>query len=108
MRQNVRALAALTSSGLAAPPAPREFMAVHIPGAERLHKPRIVMLKKVDLCHLTVTVLAWSVWYRMISGIYLDAVDLLEVQPRFRYGEPLLIRVGSKTKKEQWNKISRL
>ena len=44
MRQNVRALAALMSSGDAAPPAPREFMAAQIPGAERLARPRTVML----------------------------------------------------------------
>lgn len=44
MRQKVSALAALTTFGEAAPPAPSEFMAIQMPGAERLHRPRIVML----------------------------------------------------------------
>lgn len=57
MRQKVMALAALTTSGLAAPPAPRLFMAPQMPGAERLARPRMVMLKKVERYHFTEGVL---------------------------------------------------
>ena len=44
MRQKVKAFAALTSFGVAAPPAPREFIAPQIPGADRLQRPRMVIL----------------------------------------------------------------
>jgi hypothetical protein len=53
MRQKVKALAALMSLGEAAPPAPSEFMATQIPGADKLHKPSTVMLKNVERYHLT-------------------------------------------------------
>lgn len=65
MRQKVNALAALISLGEAAPPAPSEFIAVQIPGADKLHRPRMVMLKNVERYHLTereVSVCVWDVY----------------------------------------------
>lgn len=53
MRQKVRALAALTSQGLCWPPPPREFIAPHMPGAQKLQMPRIMALYKVDRYHFT-------------------------------------------------------
>lgn len=53
IKQKVRAFAALERAGLAVPPAPSEFIAVHIPGAAKLQRPSIVMLKKVDRYHFT-------------------------------------------------------
>lgn len=53
IRQKVRALAALISSGRAAPPAPREFIAPQIPGAARLQRPRMVTFVNVDRYHFT-------------------------------------------------------
>lgn len=41
IRQNVSAFAVLTSCGFSSPPAPREFMAPQMPGAKKLHVPRI-------------------------------------------------------------------
>jgi len=41
IKQKVSALAPLTRYGFAAPPAPREFIAPQIPGASKLHIPRI-------------------------------------------------------------------
>lgn len=38
------ALAEFVSRGLAVPPAPREFMADQMPGAAKLHKPKMVTL----------------------------------------------------------------
>lgn len=53
MRQNVNAFAVLTRYGFCAPPAPREFIAPQMPGAPKLHRPRMVILKNVDLYHFT-------------------------------------------------------
>jgi len=44
IKQKVKALAALTKYGFSSPPAPREFMAPHIPGAAKLQRPRMVAL----------------------------------------------------------------
>lgn len=35
------------------PPPPSEFIAPHIPGAQKLQRPRIIALNQVDLYHLT-------------------------------------------------------
>lgn len=52
------ALAALMRLGDAAPPAPKEFMADQMPGQEKLQRPTMVMLKRVERYHFTVAMLA--------------------------------------------------
>lgn len=39
IKHNARAFAALERAGLAVPPAPREFIALQIPGAAKLQRP---------------------------------------------------------------------
>jgi hypothetical protein len=44
IKQKVNALAPFTKYGFSSPPAPREFMAPHMPGAAKLQRSRIVAL----------------------------------------------------------------
>lgn len=44
IKQKVNALAPFTKYGFSSPPAPREFMAPHMPGAAKLQRPKIVAL----------------------------------------------------------------
>ena len=53
IKQKVKALAVLTSHGLSSPPPPSEFMAPQMPGARKLHMPRISALNHVEWYHFT-------------------------------------------------------
>lgn len=69
------AFAALMSLGDAAPPAPRLFIAPQIPGAEKLARPRIVILYAVERYHFTGVYESYGVNPRIPSRSHLDAID---------------------------------